>query len=731
MPRERLEKKSAAGVLNGVAAHGHTRAMAIRSFDPFFAPRSVALVGASDHAGSVGALTLANLRSAGFTGALYLVNPKHTSIDGLPCYPDAAALPSAPDLAVIATPPDQVPDVVTQFGEKGTLAAVIITAGFAELGERGAQLQRDTAQRAAHYGMRIVGPNCIGVMVPKAGLNASFGQLAPLPGNVAFVSQSGALVDAVLDWAQPRGIGFSKVVSLGDMADVDFGDLLAYLSTDSSTSAILLYIEGLTNGSKFLAAARIAAAVKPVVVLKVGRHAAAAKAARSHTGALAGSDAVYDTAFRRAGMLRVDTMPEMFDAVETLALTEPQQGERVTIVTNGGGPGVLATDALISRGGALTELSPQTIEKLSGILRSGWSHGNPIDMVGDAGAKEYRAVLDVLLAEQNKDAIVVLNCPTALADPAEAAKAVIDTVSAARGRGEKRNILTAWLGERSAAASRLLFDAAHIPTYDTAEDAVDGFMYRARFRENQALLQSPVRQASFNGNTVAGVVARARQAGRRWLDSDEVDAVLKASGVPTPLCRNVPDAASAAAAAEEMNCAVALKLRSPDVVHKSDAGAVALNLRGAKAVLDAANAMLARIKSAQPDARIEGFFVQQMIDRPGAYELIAGLSTDAVFGPVVLFGAGGTAVEAIADTSLELAPLNRAIALAQMQRTRIWRLLRGYRNRPPAQNDAIADVLVRLGNLIVTHPDIKELDINPLLSDAQGVLALDARIAIA
>jgi len=706
--------------------------MSITSLDRLFAPNSVVLVGASDRPDSIGAVTLCNLQGAGFFGDLYLVNPKHASIGGLACYPSVDRLPEAPDLAVIATPPDQVAPTIEQLGHKGTRAAVVITAGFGELGERGIALQREIVAKAAEQSVRIVGPNCVGMMVPSAGLNASFARVPPSAGGIAFVSQSGALVTAILDWAKPRGIGFSSVVSLGDMADVDFGDILEYLADDPQTKSILLYVEGITNAEKFMAAARAIAAIKPVVVLKVGRHTEGAKAAHSHTGALAGSDVVYDAAFRRAGLLRVDTMPAMFDAIETLALTEPQPGERLAILTNGGGPGVLATDALISAGGTLAQLAPDTIERLNAILPATWSHGNPVDMIGDSGAKEYRETLEILLGDPASDAILVLNCPTALGNPDDAAQAVIDTVEVARSAGSRRNVYTSWLGEYSAASARKLFDAAELPTYDAPDDAIAGFMERVRFSRHQALLAQPHPAAPSvpDGSAATAVIARALSQGRRWLDSDQVDAVLTAYGIPTPPSRTVPDADAAAAAAEALGVPVALKLRSPEITHKSDVGGVALNLTGAQSVRAAAAAMLERTKTASPGAQIEGFFVQAMVRRPGAIELIAGLSVDPTFGPTVLFGQGGTAVEMIADTSLELVPLTRDVAMLQMQRTRIWKLLQGYRGQAPANLEAIADVLVRLGELIVAHPQIAELDINPLVADAHGVVALDARVAV-
>ena len=425
--------------------------MSVRNLDKLFKPRSVVLIGATPRPGAVGAVVAQNLRRAGFGGELMLVNPHHSTIDGLAVYPNLAGLPRAPDLAVIVTPPDTVPSLIAELGGRGTRAAVVITAGFGELGERGRSLQHAALDAAKPYLLRIVGPNCVGIMVPQLGLDATFAHLAAPAGDIAFLSQSGAMITAMLDWAVPRGIGFSHVVSLGDMADVDFGDMLDYLAADQGTRAVLLYVEGLTHGRKFMSAARAAARVKPVLVLKAGRSNAGARAATSHTGALAGADAVYDAAFRRAGMLRVGTMAELFNAAETLALTREQIGDRLAILTNGGGAGVLATDALIAAGGQLAALSEATIQELDRFLPATWSHGNPVDIIGDAPGKRYGDALATLVRDRDIDAVLVLNCPTALAQPQDAARAVIDAVAAAEpGTLHGRNVITSWLGEHSA-----------------------------------------------------------------------------------------------------------------------------------------------------------------------------------------------------------------------------------------------------------------------------------------
>lgn len=703
--------------------------MASASLRAIFEPRSVALIGAKDTPGSVGAVTLRNLRAGGYRGDLYLVNPAHQTLDGLKVYPNVASLPAVPDLAVVAVPPAAVPAVIGDLGKAGNKAAIVLTAGFAEFGASGMALQQQMLDIAKSYGVRIVGPNCIGVLVPRIGLNASFAPAELPAGDIAFVSQSGALVTVVLDWAQPRNIGFSCVVSLGDMADVDFGDVLEYLRDDAATRSIVLYVEGIRAAEKFMAAARAVALTKPLLAIKVGRHAEAARAARSHTGALAGSDVVYDAAFRRCGMLRVDTMPELFDALESLALTSRVHGDRLAILTNGGGPGVIATDAAIAAGGKLAELSSKALERLNGILPKTWSHANPIDMIGDSPARDYADVLEVLLGDSGIDGVLVLHAPTALMDPREPAAAVIECIR----KHESRTVFTSWLGDALVAPARDLFTQARVPTYDSPEDAVQGFMHRVRYERAQLLLkQTPAssKQLSVDRSVVDRIVGRMLVNGGAWLDIDDVGKILAAYGIPVVRSRSVADADDAARAAEEIGGPVALKIRSPQLTHKSDVGGVALNLQSPVRVHAEARAMLERVRKLKPDVAIDGFLVQEMVQRPGALELIAGLSRDEVFGPVVLFGHGGTAVELIADTSLELAPLNATVARAQMARTRVWKLLHGYRGTPPADIDAIADVLVRLGQLALDNPALAELDINPLLADSRGVVALDARILV-
>lgn len=706
--------------------------MTIRNLDKLFRPASVAIVGATDRPHTVGAALMHSVTQAGFKGPIYPVNPKGGSLHGLPVFANIASLPDAPDLAVIATPPDSVPSLIAELGARGTRAAVVLTAGF---GEGEVSKGKDRAARllaeARPYLLRVVGPNCLGIAVPGIGLNATFAPAAALPGNIAFLTQSGAMATTVMDWALPRGIGFSAIVSMGDMSDVDFGDLLDYFALDEATHAILIYAEGVTQARKFMSAARKAARIKPVIVVKGGRAAEGARAASSHTGALAGADNIYEAAFRRAGMLRVDEVEELFDAATTLARMSSQHGKRLAIVTNGGGAGVLATDRLIKEGGALAAISPATMEALDKVLPPTWSRGNPVDIIGDADAARYRAAIEVLMKDDNNDGLLVAYCPTAIASSADAAKGVVDALAPL---GAHKNVFVCWMGEATVRDSRAELIAAKLPYYETPERAVRAFMHLVRYQESQSLLlETPAALAPSAPDRMArarDIVAATLADGREWLDPAEVAAFMSCYDIPFVRTQAVADAAAAAAFAAEVGKPIALKIRSRDVIHKSDVGGVALNLVGRDEVMAAAATMIARVTAAMPKARLEGFIVQEMIERPGAIELIAGVTTDPTFGPVILFGHGGTAAEIVNDQSLELPPLNTALARAQIGRTRIAKLLKGYRDRPPSDIDGVVDVLVQLGRIVADHPQVVELDINPLLCDPAGVIAVDGRIRV-
>ncbi|WP_043112397.1 acetate--CoA ligase family protein [Solimonas flava] len=704
------------------------------ALDAFFRPASVALIGASTRPGSVGALAARNLLDGGYAGPVMFVNPRHTEIGGRPVYADVASLPQTPALAVIATPPATVPGLIAALGARGTRAIVVITAGFGELGEQGKALQRAAVDAARAHGARLIGPNCLGLQAPAIGLNASFAQLLPPPGRLAFVSQSGAMATALLDWAAPRGIGFSQLVSLGDMADVDFADLLRYLADEPGTQAILLYIEGLREARGFIEAARAAVLNKPVIAIKAGRRAESAKAAASHTGALAGADAAYEAAFRRAGILRVRDTLDLFDAAQTLACTGAQRGERLAILTNGGGPGVLASDALADAGGRLATLAPQTLARLDAALPPTWSHGNPVDIIGDASSARYREALAALLDDADVDAVLVINCPTAVGHPLQAAQAVAEVVTQAQPQRDDRNVLGCWLGRHSAEAARRVLVEAGIAGYETPEEAVRGFMQRVQYRRRRDAVQAPVVAQPYTdidtsaaGRAIDGALGAARE----WLDSEEVDRLLGAWRIPVPALRIAADVDAAVAAAAAIGYPVALKIRSAQITHKTDVGGVALGLADANALRREAAAMLERVRAARPDAQLAGFTVQAMVRRPQAFELIVGVTRDPSFGPLLMFGHGGIAVEVQQDSAIELLPLDAALARAQIARTRIYKQLQGLRRQPPADLDGIVDVLLRVAAMVTAHPQIGELDINPLLADARGVLALDARVRVA
>lgn len=697
--------------------------MSIRHLDRLLEPTSVAVIGASDRVGSVGATVWRNLRAGRFAGPVYAVNPKHAVLDGEKVFAHVADLPQAPDLAVLCTPPITVPGLVAQLAAAGTRAAIVMTAGL------------DAAQRQAvldaarPHVLRVLGPNCIGVLTPRLGLNASFAHTDALPGDMAFVSQSGALLTAVLDWAKSRRIGFSHLVSVGEHADVDVGDLLDHLASDTRTRSILLYMESVTSPRKFMSAARAAARNKPVIVVKAGRAGNGVKAAASHTGALAGSDIVVDAAIRRAGMLRVDTLEQLFMAAETLARFGNSRDDALTVMTNGGGAGVMAADAAALAGIALREVSESLRSKLDAVLPSTWSHGNPIDIIGDAPVTRYTATLQALLADPGAGAVLFLHAPTAIVRSDDIARACAPLVRPAASR-----VMACWLGDAAVADARCIFQDAGIAQYATPEEAVDAFAMLATYRRNQALLLE-VPSAS-EGDPPDRAAARATldaalAQGRDMLDELEAKRLLSAYGIPVvPTVATGPSAGAAATAAGELGYPVALKILSPQLSHKSDVGGVRLDLRDEHELRQAAEQMLVRVHEQRPDAHITGFTVQTMVKRPLAQELIVGASIDPVFGPVLLFGQGGTAVEVVADRAIALPPLNRTVAHELIARTRVAKLLAGYRDHPPAKLDAIADVLTALSQMLADLPELAELDINPLWADHEGVVALDARVRL-
>ena len=698
--------------------------MSIRNLEYLFNPRSIALIGASRKERSIGQVVARNLFKGGFQGPVMPVHPSHQSIEGVLAYSGVDQLPIVPDLAIIATPPATIPKLVEELGARGTRAVVVISAGFDD------ETRQAMLEAARPNLLRVVGPNGLGVLLPRCGVNASFSHVPAQRGDLAFVAQSGAMVTSMLDWAEARGIGFSSVISLGDMSDVDFGDLLDYLAIQPESRAILLYVETIRDARKFMSAARAAARVKPVIVIKGGRSSAGAQAASSHTGALGGSDQVFDAAIRRAGMLRVGTLHELFDAAATLSIRLRPPGPEVAILTNGGGLGVLAADALTESGARLAALSEAGMASLDEVLPKSWSRGNPVDIVGDAPGARYSQALEVLLREPDVDAVLVMNCPTAVADPLDAARALVAT-----GSEHKSRIVTAWLGERAAEPSRALLRQNGFAVYATPEAAVAALGQLLTYARNQRLLAEtpPSHPELFerDRDQVAKIIAEALEQGREWLEAEQVSVVLDAYGIPVTPTRHAGDPEEAAAIAEELGFPVALKIRSADIVHKSDVGGVMLELASHEAVRDAASGMLKRVERFKPEAKVDGFVVQTMVPRGDAHELILGIGQDRLFGPFVLFGHGGTAVEVLQDRSVALPPLNLALARRMMRETRVYRLLEGYRDRQPAAIDDIALALVKLSQLAADHAEIQEVDINPLLARPDGVIGVDARVRIA
>jgi len=705
--------------------------MSTRNLDYLLAPRSVAVIGASDRPASVGATVIRNLQAGGFLGPIWPVNLKHAQVAGQQAYPNVKALPQAPDLAVICTPPETLPGLITELGERGTRAAAVLTAGVASATDRkGRNIIELMLKAARPHLLRILGPNCIGFLVPGLGLNASFAHTGTAAGPLAFVSQSGALVTAVLDWANSRGIGFSHFISVGDRADIDLGDLIDYLGSDPATRAILLYVESVKTPRKFLAAARAASRNKPVIVVKSGRAPEGAIAAATHSGVLAGADEVFDAAIRRAGMLRVENLLDLFVAVETLARGQRFEGDRLLIVSNGGGAGVLAADAAALGGARLATLSEATVAKLDALLPPGWSRANPVDIVGDAPVERYVEALKVLGDAPEADAVLFIHAPSAIVPADAIAEACVPVVQAAT-----RPVLSCWLGAGAVQDAWRRFAQAGIASYHTPEEAVRAFVHSVTYRRNQEqLLQAPTSSGDERAperGRARGLLRAALTAGQQWLTEAQARELLSIYGIPFVETHSAASVDEARAAGDGLGYPVALKLVSPDISHKSDVRGVALDIESADELRAAAVAMLRRAHQLRPEARLEGFVVQPMIRRPQAFELIVGVATDAQFGPVIVFGHGGTAVEIIGDRAVALPPLNAALARELVSRTRIARLLAGYRNRPAADLEAICRVLVAVSQMVIDLPELVELDINPLLADEGGLVALDARVRVA
>ncbi len=697
---------------------------------PFFAPGSVALVGATENPGSVGRTVLENLTTAGFAGPIFPVNPKRPTVLGLKAYPSIKALPQVPDLVVIVTPAATVPALVRECAEAGVKSVVIISAGFKEVGPEGAALEQQILATAQQAGIRIIGPNCLGVMAPGAKLNATFAAGMAKPGRVAFLSQSGALCTAVLDWSLRENVGFSAFVSLGSMLDVGWGDLIYQLGDDPNTSAIVMYMESVGDARAFLSAAREVALTKPIILIKVGRTEAAAKAAASHTGSLTGSDAVLDAAFRRVGVLRVDTIEELFDMAEVLGKQPRPKGPRLAIVTNAGGPGALATDRLIASGGQLSQLSTDTIAALNHLLPAPWSHGNPVDVLGDAGAERYAKTIEIVARDTSVDGLLVILTPQAMTEATETARALQKHAAI-----DGKPIIASWMGGATVQGGEDVLNQAGVPTFKYPDRAARAFEYLWRYSLNlRSLYETPApagkREVSQEDRQqVASIIAAARQAKRTILTEYEAKRILAAYHIPTTETQVAKTVTEAVAAAAKFDGPVVLKLHSETLTHKTDVGGVKLNLASADAVKKAFAEIRDSVKEKAGAEHFNGVCVQPMVRLEG-YELILGSSLDPQFGPVLLFGSGGQLVEVFKDRTLGLPPLNVTLARRMLEQTKIYTALKGVRGRKSVDLAALEQLLVRFSQLVVEQPWIKEIDINPLLASPDGLIALDARVIL-
>jgi len=699
-----------------------------RALDFLFAPKSVAIVGATDREGSVGRAVLENLR--GFKGAVYPVNPRHPTLLEIPAFPSVAAIPARVDLAVIVTPAPTVPGIVGECARAGVKGAVILSAGFKEIGPEGAALEHRILAEAAPCGMRIVGPNCLGVMVPPTGLNATFAAVAPRRGNIAFISQSGALCSAILGWSLRRKLGFSAFVSVGSMLDVGWGDLIYHLGDDPNTHSIVIYMESVGDARTFLSAARQVAFSKPVIVIKVGRSEAAAHAAASHTGSLTGSDDVLDAAFRRVGVLRVETIGDLFELADVVAKQPLPRGPRLTIVTNAGGPGALAVDMLVSSGAQLTPLAPPTLSALDASLPGTWSHGNPIDILGDADPSRYARAVELAVAEPASDGVLVVLTPQAMTDPTGTATSML-----AFAKVQGKPVLTSWMGGAEVDAGRQILTEGGLPVFEYPDIAARAFSYMWRRSANlRSLYETPALSAASDEGLsarerTAKILRAAHKAGRALLSEYEATQIIAAYGIPAVETRIALSEAAAVAAARKLGFPVAVKLHSESLTHKTDVGGVRLNVDGAQAVRLAWRAIEKAVGDRAGRQHFLGVTVQRMVRREG-YELILGSSVDPQFGPVLLFGAGGELVEVFGDHALALPPLTTNLARLVMEQTKIYAALKGVRGRAPVDLPALEQILVRFSQLVAEQPRIREIDINPLVVTEKHMLALDARIVM-
>ncbi|MBI2487627.1 MAG: bifunctional acetate--CoA ligase family protein/GNAT family N-acetyltransferase [Deltaproteobacteria bacterium] len=702
--------------------------MSTRNLDKIFNPKSIALVGASEEKGKLGYILFRNLIDGGFKGPVYPVNPRAKIIQGKKAYKSVTDIKNEVDLAVIVTPIDAVPQVIKDCVSKKILGTVVISAGGKEVGEQGRKLEEEILKEAKEAGVRIIGPNCLGIIRPSIGLNASFSHQMALPGNIAFVSQSGALCTAILDRSLMENIGFSHFISIGSMADVDFGDLIDYLGTSEEVTSIILYIESLTNTRKFMSASRALSQIKPIIAVKAGRSQAGAQAAASHTGALAGEDDVYDAAFKRAGIIRVRTIRQLFNCAESLAKQPRPRGSRLGIVTNAGGPGVIAADALEDWGQKPATLSEATIQSLNSVLPPHWSKRNPVDIIGDATQERYQEAIRIVLQSNDIDGLVVMLTPQAMTSPGDVARSV-----SSLARNQQIPIFAVWMGGKEVEEGTSLLNNAGIPTYSTPEDAVTTFMHMYSYSYNLKLLQETPRELHtelrIDHKKAETIIKRFLRENSTLIPEPDSKELLESYGIPVNRTLVSTSPEGAAEIAEGIGFPVALKIHSPDIVHKTEAGGVVLDLNSKKEVESAYKKILENAKNYNSEAKIMGVTVQRMIKDKG-YEVILGSKHDTLFGPIILFGMGGIITEVIRDKAIGLPPLNSTLARRLMEETKVYELLKGFRNRPPVKLELLEEILVRFSHLVTDFPEITEIDINPLFANENSIFALDARVIV-
>ncbi|HDO26685.1 MAG TPA: bifunctional acyl-CoA synthetase/GNAT family N-acetyltransferase [Bacteroidetes bacterium] len=704
--------------------------MSIKLLNSIFRPKRIALIGVSNDPGSVGGITLKNLVGGGFPGVVYPINPKREAVLGISCFPDVKSVPKTPDLAVIMTRADQVPGIVKECGEAGVKGIVIMSSGFKEAGEKGKILEQQLKEEIGRFPeMRVIGPNCLGVIVPGMNMNVSFADGLPDKGHVAFISQSGALCTSVLDWAKEARIGFSYFVSVGNTVDVNFGDLIDYFGQDPNTKSIILYIESMSNARRFMSAARAFARKKPIIVFKSGRFSESAAAAASHTGGLIAEDNIYDAAFRRAGLARVYEISDIFDFTDLIGRKRVPRGSGLALITNAGGPGIMAIDTLIAQGGKLVDLSDETIKKLDDILPPYWSHGNPVDVSGDATPERFVKATDIVLQDDGVDAVLVILTPQAMTEPTTTAKAISKL-----SENTSKLIMAAWLGGISMRDGVDVFTKAGIAVYSTPEQAIRAFMTLTRYSVNlQMLFETPKEipvSFSYDRDEIRRKYRKEIFPKSKILTEDDAKTLISDYGIPTTHPLVALSEKKAVEFAHQKGFPVVLKIRSSDILYKSDAGGVALNLKNDDMVRVAYRNILETVAMKEPKAHIEGVTVQKMIKTRNGIEMIMGIKKDPVFGTVMHVGMGGPTAELFKDRRLEFPPLNQNLALQMLKQLRIWPLLKGFRNNPPKNVDKLVEVLIRLSYLAADYPEIQELDINPLIVTEEQVIALDAQIVV-